>query len=58
MLCVSILAQEIQQGEVLRIVLNLVKEYQRIIAIVELVTGNHAEIQVEVFLLMAVSRPA
>ena len=45
-----ILTQELQHGEVLRIVLDLVEEYQRIIATVELVACHHAKGQVEIFL--------
>ena len=49
-----ILTQELQHGEVLRIVLNLVEKHQCIFAVVELVACHHAKGQIKVFLLMDV----
>ena len=49
-----ILTKELQYGEVLRIVLNLVEEHQCVLAVVELVACHHAKGQVEVLFLVDV----
>ena len=49
-----VFTQELQHGEVLRVVLNLVKEHQCVVTVRQLVTGNHAEGQVKILLLMDV----
>ena len=48
----AILAQKLQHGEILRVVLYLIEEHQRIGAVTQSVAGYHAEGQVEILFLV------